>query len=143
MVQYTCRKVERGTSKPLRFAYRREGQIDYYVHNNPPEILHLLSLISPSLKIDHSALQERLRFVLCLVGSYLLLLSKQSVERSAVFYIYKQTDAQPFLSTLQGRRSNHFVAAWRVNHRIISPRVSYYLYSATLGFDALGCYYVL
>lgn len=63
-------------------------RIDPYVHNNPPEILHSLSLISPSLKIDHSALQERLRFVLCLVYSYLLLLEKQSVERSAVFFCY-------------------------------------------------------
>lgn len=85
MVQYTCRKVEREISKPFGFAYRREGRIDPYVHNNPPKILHSLSLISPSLKIDHSALHERLRFVLCLVYSYLLLLERQSVERSAVF----------------------------------------------------------
>ena len=62
-------------------------QIDPHVHNNPPKILHPLNLISPSLKINHSTLQERLRFVLCLVGSYLLLLGKQSVERSAVFFI--------------------------------------------------------
>ena len=66
------------------------------IHNNPPEILRPLNLISPSLKINHSTLQERLRFVLCLVGSYLLLLGKQSVERSAVFFVlYKRTDAQP------------------------------------------------
>ena len=65
------------------------------IHNNPPEILRPLSFISPSLKINHSTLQERLRFVLCLVGSYLLLLGKQSVERSAVFLLYKRTDAQP------------------------------------------------
>ena len=65
------------------------------IHNNPPEILRPLNLISPSLKINHSTLQERLRFVLCLVGSYLLLLGKQSVERSAVFLLYKRTDAQP------------------------------------------------
>ena len=70
-------------------------QIDPHVHNNPPKILHPLNLISPSLKINHSTLQERLRFVLCLVGSYLLLLGKQSVERSAVFLLYKRTDAQP------------------------------------------------
>ena len=63
-------------------------QIDPHVHNNPPKILHPLNLISPSLKINHSTLQERLRFVLCLVGSYLLLLGKQSVERSAVFLCY-------------------------------------------------------
>lgn len=144
MLYYTCRKVERENSKPFGFAYRREGRIDPYVHNNPPKILHPLSLISPSLKIDHSALQEHLRFVLCLVYSYLLLLEKQSVERSAVFLLYiNRTDGQPFLSTLQGRPSNHFIAPWRVNPRIISPRVSYYLYSATLGFDALGCYYIL
>ena len=60
-------------------------QIDPHVHNNPPKILHPLNLVSPSLKINHSALQERLRFVLCLVGSYLLLLERQSVGRSAVF----------------------------------------------------------
>ena len=88
MLYYTCRKVEREISKPFGFAYRREGRIDPYVHNNPPKILHPLSLISPSLKINHSALQERLRFVLCLVYSYLLLLEKQSVERSAVFLLY-------------------------------------------------------
>lgn len=57
------------------------------IHNNPPEILRPLSFISPSLKINHSTLQERLRFVSCLVGSYLLLLGKQSVERSAVFFV--------------------------------------------------------
>ena len=57
------------------------------IHNNPPEILHPLNLISPSLKINHSTLQERLRFVLCLVGSYLLLLERQSVGRSAVFFV--------------------------------------------------------
>ena len=57
------------------------------IHNNPPEILRPLNLISPSLKINHSTLQERLRFVLCLVYSYLLLLGKQSVERSAVFFV--------------------------------------------------------
>ena len=62
-------------------------QIDPHVHNNPPKILHPLNLISPSRKIDHSALQERLRFVLCLVGSYLLLLERQSVGRSAVFFV--------------------------------------------------------
>lgn len=88
MLYYTCRKVKREISKPFGFAYRREGRIDPYVHNNPPKILHPLSLISPSFKIDHSALQERLRFVLCLVYSYLLLLKKQSVERSAVFLLY-------------------------------------------------------
>ena len=63
-------------------------QIDPHVHNNPPKILHPLNLISPSLKINHSTLQERLRFVLCLVGSYLLLLERQSVGRSAVFLLY-------------------------------------------------------
>lgn len=63
-------------------------QVDPHVHNNPPKILHPLNLISPSLKINHRTLQERLRFVLCLVGSYLLLLEKQSVERSAVFFCY-------------------------------------------------------
>lgn len=144
MLYYTCRKVERENSKPFGFAYRREGRIDPYVHNNPPKILHPLSLISLSLKIDHSALQEHLRFVLCLVYLYLLLLEKQSVERSAVFLLYiNRTDGQPFLSMVQGRPSNHFIAPWRVNPRIIRPRVSYYLYSATLGFDALGCYYIL
>lgn len=119
-------------------------RIDYCVHNNPPKILHPLNLISPSLKINHSALQERLRFVLCLVGSYLLYSFKNSRSKDRLFFLlYKRTDAQPFLSMLQGRRSNHFVATWRINPRIISPRVSYYLYSATLGFDALECYYVL
>lgn len=62
MLYYTCRKVEREISKPFRFAYRREGRIDPYVHNNPPKILHPLSLISPSLKIDHSAVQRAFAF---------------------------------------------------------------------------------
>lgn len=57
------------------------------IHNNPPEILRPLSFISPSLKLAYGTVQERLRFVLCLVGSYLLLLGKQSVERSAVFFV--------------------------------------------------------
>ena len=57
------------------------------IHNNPPEILRPLSFISPSLKINHSTLQERLQFVLCLVYSYLLLLERQSVGRSAVFFV--------------------------------------------------------
>ena len=35
-------------------------QIDPHVHNNPPEILHPLNLISPSLKINHSAVQRLL-----------------------------------------------------------------------------------
>ena len=143
MLYYTCRKVERENSKPFGFAYRREGRIDPRVHNNPPKILHPLNLISPSLKTDHSALQERLRFVLCLVYSYLLLLKNSRSKDRLFFVIYKQTDGQPFLSTLQGQPSNHFIAPWRVNPRIIIPRVSYYLYSATLGFDALGCYYIL
>ena len=82
MVQYTCRKVEREKSQSHSDLPTEERErIDSYVHNNPPKILYTLNLISPSLKIDHSALQERLRFVLCLV----ILLSKQSVERSAVF----------------------------------------------------------
>lgn len=104
MVQYTCRKVEREKSQSHSDLLIEERErIDPYVHNNPPKILHLLSLISPSLKIDHSALQERLRFVLCLVYSYLLLLEKQSVERSAVFFvIYKQN-----------RRSTIFINASR------------------------------
>lgn len=62
-------------------------QIDPHVHNNPPEILHPLNLISPSLKINHSALQERLRLVLCLVGLYLLLL-KNSRSRDRLFFCY-------------------------------------------------------
>lgn len=78
-------------------------QIDPHVHNNPPKILHPLNLISPSLKINHSTVQRVLRLILYSVYSYLLLLERQSVERSAVFLLYKRTDAQPFLSTLQGR----------------------------------------
>lgn len=62
MVQYTCRKVEREISKLFGFAYRREGRTDPYVHNNPPKILHPLSLISPSLKIDYSAVQRTFAF---------------------------------------------------------------------------------
>mgnify|MGYP006877262903 FL=1 len=62
MLYYTCRKVEREISKPFGFAYRREGRIDPHVHNNPPKILHPLSLISPSLKIDHSAVQRAFAF---------------------------------------------------------------------------------
>lgn len=65
------------------------------------------------------------------------------VKVNFLFSIYKQSRHPPPTFMLQGRRSNHFVAAWRVNPRIINPRVSYYLYSATLGFDALECYYVL
>lgn len=141
MLYYTCRKVERENSKPFGFAYRREGRIDPYVHNNPPKILHLLSLISPSFKINHSALQERLRFVLCLVYSYLFYYSlrKQTVERSAVFLLYiNRTDGQPFLSMVQGRPSNHFIAPWRVNPRIIRPRVSYYCIAQLWGSMRLG-----
>ena len=71
-------------------------QIDPHIHNNPPKILHPLNLVSPSLKIDHNTVQRTLRLILCLVGSYLLLLGRQSVERSAVFFVlYKRTDAQP------------------------------------------------
>lgn len=83
-------RVERLRGKPRSHSdlpTEERERIDPYVHNNPPKILHSLSLIPPSLKINHSALQERLRFVLCLVGSYLLLLEKQSVERSAVFCV--------------------------------------------------------
>ena len=83
------------------------------IHNNPPEVLRPLNLISPSLKINHSALQERLRFVLCLVYSYLLLLEKRPVERSAVFLLYKQANAQPFLSIFQGRFRTIFRAVTR------------------------------
>ena len=84
-------RVERLREKSQSYSdllIEERERIDPYVHNNPPKILHILSLISPSLKIDHSALQERLRFVLCLVYSYLLLLGKQSVERSAVFLLF-------------------------------------------------------
>ena len=85
--------VERLRGKPrshLNLPIEEREQVVPHVHNNPPKILHPLNLISPSLKINHSALQERLQFVLCLVDSYLLLLGKQSVERSAVFLCYKQ-----------------------------------------------------
>lgn len=70
-------RVERLREKSQSYSdllIEERERIDPYVHNNPPKFLHTLSLISPSLKIDHSALQERLRFVLCLVYSYLLLL---------------------------------------------------------------------
>ena len=114
-------------------------QIDYCVHNNPPKILYTLNLISPSLKIDHSALQERLRFVLCLVGSYLLLLERQSVGRSAVFFVcYIQANRRSTILINISRAAFKLIFVLRrVNFRIIRPRVSYYLYSATLGFDAL------
>ena len=83
-----CRKVERETSKPLRFAYRREGASRLLrSHNNTPKILYTLNLISPSLKIDHSALQERLRFVLCLVGSYLLYSFQNSRSKDRLFFV--------------------------------------------------------
>lgn len=37
-------------------------KIDPHVHNNPPEILHPLNLVSPSLKINHSTVQRLLVF---------------------------------------------------------------------------------
>ena len=113
------------------------------IHNNPPEILRPLSFISPSLKLAYGTVQGNLRsFPVWLVHIYYSLENSRSKDR-LFFLLYKRTDAQPFSSTLQGRHSNYFVASWRVNSRIIRPRVSYYLYSATLGFDALECYYVL
>ena len=63
-------------------------KIDPHVHNNPPKILHPLNLVSPSLKINHSTLQERLRFVLCLVGSYLLYSLKDSRSKDRLFFCY-------------------------------------------------------
>lgn len=84
-------------------------RINPHVHNNPPKILHPLSLISPSLKFNHSAILKMSCCVFLYGLSYLLLLERQSVERSAVFLrINKQADAQLFLSTVQGRASNHF-----------------------------------
>lgn len=143
MLYYTCRKVEREILKPFGFAYRREGRIDPYVHNNPPKILHPLSLIFPLLKLIIVPCRSVCNsFFVWFTHICYSLKNSRSKDR-LFFVIHKQTDAQPFLLTLQGRPSNPFVAAWRINPRIISPRVSYYLYSATLGFDALECYYVL
>ena len=86
MLYYTCRKVEREISKPFGFAYRREGRIGLHVHNNPPKILHPLSLISPSLKIDHSTVQRAFAFNSLFGWIHICYsLRKQLVERSAVF----------------------------------------------------------
>lgn len=65
------------------------------IHNNPPEILRPLNLISPSLKINHSTLQERLHsFFVWLVHIYYSLENSRSKDR-LFFLLYKRTDAQP------------------------------------------------
>lgn len=70
-------------------------QIDPHVHNNPPEILRPLNLISPSLKFAYGTVQGNLRsFPVWLVHIYYSLENSRLKDR-LFFLLYKRTDAQP------------------------------------------------